>query len=373
MKNLRLLSLAGLFVICCTENVSSTSQAVQQPNEIVLQTGEFVQQPGEPDQQPNEVVLQTGEPDQQPDALFVQQIINAALAEDITQINQRLEANPDYSIDQQNQEGRTPLHALLYRDNVATDHVVALLKFNPTVTIEDTNRETPLHAAAIRGDQDILQLLVTKILVDRLTRNGPHNPEENTTFEAYSTDLKNRLRIVLEGPISHQQLEDTLGFLRAKAPQNQTRQEFTKLLKAHSYANNFDINFVTEAREREAVRQFDIGLHFTTSILKDIINKNLLHLAVDRENTELVDCICSQIKNPWVLYRLSRAPGTGWTGPIYDRLQENNDNIKIAKKIIHRRLIILLCCIGGSLIATVWLGSISGIGSYLGGLTLEKT
>ena len=141
------------------------------------------------------------------------------------------------------------------------------------------------------------------------------------------------------------------------------------MLKAYSYANNFEINF--DIAEIATLRQFDIGLHFTTSLLEDIINKNLLHLAVDRKNTELVRCICSQINTPWVLYRLSRAPGTKWIGPIYDKLKENNNNIKIAKKIIDKRLC-TLCGIGGALTA-VGLVAISAAGSYLGGLTLEKT
>ena len=70
MKNLRLLSLAGLFVICCTENVSSTGQVVPEQD------------------------------------TFVERIVNAALNEDYAQINQLLQANSSYSIDQQNQEGK---------------------------------------------------------------------------------------------------------------------------------------------------------------------------------------------------------------------------------------------------------------------------
>ena len=349
MKNLRLLSLVVVFVICCTENVSSTSQVVLQPDE------------------------------------FVQRIADAALNENRTQIEQLLQANSNYSIDQQNQEGKTPLHALLDRTDadVATRHVVALLKFNPRVLITDRDRKTPLHAAAeaIQGYQRnaaaeaaaeaipryqrILQLLVTKILVDRLTPHEPHDPERdrNTTAEAYFTDLENRLSIVLEDPFDHQELQNTLRWLQSRAPlNNQTIQEFAKLLQAYIHVNNFNI-------DKETLGQFDIDMHLTTPV-KDIINnKNLLQLAGDQQNTRLVSCICSRIYTPWTLLRLSKAPGTKWKDPMYDALQYN-DEIKRTIRTRYWSLCLFLLLGGGGALTTVgfiFKGTLSAfLGSLLG-------
>ena len=342
MKNLRLLSLAGLFVICCTENVSSTGQTDKLVQEIV------------------DAASSKGSYDQ---------IYN--------QIDQCLRTS-SYSIDQhqevinwQNQEGKTPLHVLLYQKNVEIDHVVALLKFKPTILIKDGKGETPLYAAAaIKGNQKILELLLTKILVDYFRHNRPYDPEPYTAADAYFTGLKDELCRLLKSS-NYEELEKAFEIL-GKAPQSQTRQEFTKLLKAYSYANNFGIKSST--KEREDLRQFDIDLHFTTSMLENIINKNLLHLAVDRENTELVECICSQINNPWVLYRLSRAPGT-WISPIYNDNDKDKDDIKKIEKIkniINNRLW-TLCSIGGSALAILGFIGSNTAGFYLRGKVLEKT
>ena len=299
MKNLRLLSLAGLFVIFCTDNVSSASQAVQQP---------FVLQPN----------------------AFVQRIINAALAENNTQIEQILDANPDYSIDQQNSVGRTPLHALISDPNARDRHVVALLKFDPELLARDEGGKTPLDlAAAIQGDPVILQLLVTKILVERLTPPGEaSHPEPNATLKDYLAVLENRLREVFTHPINHQRLPELQdleanfnSLLRQSMPrENTTRKEFSKFLRVCLHINNHRIT-------EEDLGNFDIQLQFETPMLQRIIgNKNLLQLAGDRENTRLVCCICKRIYTPWTLRSLS-APDTKLGDPMYETLQ-HNDEIK---------------------------------------------
>ena len=340
MKNLRLLSLAGLFVICCTENVSSTSQAVQQPNEVVLQTGE-------PDQQADE---------------FVQEITNAALAEDNTQIQQLLDANPDYSIDQQNSVGRTPLHALISKPNVRSSYVVALLKFDPELLVRDAGGKTPLDlAAAIQRDQSILELLVTKILVERLTPPGEaSHPEPNATLKDYLAVLENRLREVFTHPINHQRLPELQDLeanfnssLRQSMPrENTTRKEFSKFLRVCLHINNHRIT-------EEDLGNFDIELYFEMPMLQRIIGKNnLLQLAGDRENTRLVRCICNRIYTPWTLRRLSRAADAKWGDPMYETLQHNDE----IKRTINTRYWSQL----SDVLKTVGLVITGTIGAYLG-------
>ena len=140
MKNLRLLSLVGLFVIFCTENVISAAHVVQQP--FVLQ----------------------------PDA-FVRQIANAALAGNNTQINQLLEDHPNYPINQTNPQGQTPLQLLLSKLNVQVDHVTLLLDLGANILAGNAAPEvrTSLHVAAGLNNQRIFRLFIKKILLDSLT------------------------------------------------------------------------------------------------------------------------------------------------------------------------------------------------------------
>jgi ankyrin repeat protein len=317
MKNLRLLSLAGLFVICCTENVSSTSQAVQQPNE-------FVQQPGEPDQQS--------------DALFVQQITNAALAENNTQIQQLLDANPNYSIDQQNPQGQTPLHILLSSlagQDVQIVHVTLLLQRGADGLMAANNRTTPLDMAAATGGvqqagQLILRVVVKKIILDRLVHAiannqvRPFNPTENyRDIAATSTETPTDANLTLKLCTVFERYNIPTNILQAiidalqvgDAPNQPTIQYHMDLLQAYIHVNNLSIDSKTLG---------NFNIHF-----RALNGKNLLQLAGDRRNTRLVHCICSRIYTPfytpWALYYLSRASDTNWISPMYDNLRCNDE------------------------------------------------
>ena len=353
MKNLRLLSLAGLFVICCTENVSSTSQAVQQPNEVVLQTGE-------PDQQADE---------------FVQEITNAALAEDNTQINQLLEDNPNYSINQTNPQGQTSLEILLSRQDVQVDHVTLLLDLGADILAGNAAPEvrTSLHVAAGLNDQSIFRLFIKKILLDCLTAAIENTPVPLLSLHPYNlegfpdiivlehndTNLERALSTVLEcydfsnSNILQANLNGLHFGLRGVAPEHrpdpamESIRDFINVLQAYIHVNNLNI-------DSETLGNFN--LHF-----RALNDKNLLQLAVDRRNTRLVHCICSRIYNPWFLLRC-----TNGNGPMYEALQHNDE----IKRTINTRYWSLCLFLGGRLTTVTTVGFIfkGTISAFLGSL-----
>ena len=230
-----------------------------------------------------------------------------------------------------------------------------------------------MAAEAVPRYQRILQLLVTKILVERLTPPGEaSHPEPNATLKDYLAVLENRLREVFTNPINHQRLPElqdleanfNSSLLQSMPRENTTRKEFSKFLRVCLHINNHRIT-------KQDLGSFGIQLQFETPMLKRIIgNKNLLQLAGDRENTRLVSCICSRIYNPWVLRCLSRQPDTkkskSWIRrPMYDALQHNDE---IKRTIETRYWSQFLDNDVSRIIVLVITGT---IGAYLGGLILQ--
>ena len=342
MKNLRLLSLAVVFVICCIEDVSSAAHVVQQPDE------------------------------------FVQEITNAALAGDNTQINQLLDANPNYSIDQQNPQGQTPLHILvssLAGQDVQIVHVTLLLQRGADGLMAANNRTTPLDMAAATGGvqqagQLILRVVVKKIILDRLVHAiannqvRPFNPTENySDIAATSTETPTDDNLTLKLCIVFERYNIPTNILQAiidslqvgDAPNQPTIQYHMDLLQAYIHVNNLNI-------DSETLGNFN--LHF-----RALNDKNLLQLAGDRRNIRLVRCICSRIYNPWVLRYLSRQPDTEklWRRPMYDRLQYD-DEIKRTIRTRYWSLCLFLLLGGGGALTTVGLIFKGTLSAFLGSL-----
>ena len=372
MKNLRLLSLVGLFVIFCTENVISAAHVVQQP--FVLQ----------------------------PDA-FVRQIANAALAGNNTQINQLLEDHPNYPINQTNPQGQTPLQLLLSKLNVQVDHVTLLLDLGADILAGNEtpgNVRTSLHVAAGLNNQRIFRLFIKKILLDSLTAAiaeagvpllslPPYNlaaPPNINVLQHNDTNLEHALSTVLEcydfsnSSILQANLNGLHFGLRGVAPEHtpapamesirdfisvlkayivapdrpamESIEYFINVLKAYIHVNNLNI-------DSETLGNFNIHL-------RALNGKSLLQLAGDRRNTRLVSCICSRIYTPWTLRRLSRAPGTKWKDPMYDALQHNDE----IKQTIRTRYWSLCLFLGGGLTTVTTVGFIfqGTISAFLGSL-----
>ena len=350
MKNLRLLSLVGLFVIFCTENVISAAHVVQQP--FVLQ----------------------------PDA-FVRQIANAALAKNNTQINQLLEDHPNYSINQTNPQGQTSLEILLSRQDVQVDHVTLLLNLGADILAGNEtpgNVRTSLHVASGLNNQRIFRLFIKKILLDSLTAAiaeagvpllslPPYNlagtPNINV-LQHNDTNLEHALSTVLEcydfsnSSILQANLNGLHFGLKGVVPEHtpapamESIEYFINVLKAYIHVNNLNI-------DSETLGNFNIHL-------RALNGKNLLQLAGDRRNTRLVSCICRRIYTPWTLRRLSRAPGTKWKDPMYDALQHNDE----INRTIRTRYWSLCLFLGGGLTTVTTVGFIfqGTISAFLGSL-----
>ena len=367
MKNLRLLSLVGLFVIFCTENVISAAHVVQQP--FVLQ----------------------------PDA-FVRQIANAALAGNNTQINQLLEDHPNYPINQTNPQGQTPLQLLLSKLNVQVDHVTLLLDLGADILAGNEtpgNVRTSLHVASGLNNQRIFRLFIKKILLDSLTAAiaeagvpllslPPYNlaaPPNINVLQHNDTNLEHALSTVLEcydfsnSSILQANLNGLHFGLRGVAPEHtpapamesirdfisvlkayivapdrpamESIEYFINVLKAYIHVNNLNI-------DSETLGNFN--LHF-----RALNDKNLLQLAVDRRNTRLVHCICSRIYNPWFLLRC-----TNGNGPMYKALQHNDE----IKQTINTRYWSLCLFLGGGLTTVTTVGFIfkGTLSAFLGSL-----
>ena len=346
MKNLRLLFLIGLCVIYCTKNANSTGQASQQPNVSSVE----------------QIVTTALDAPLEQEYAQIDALLSPLVRSSSTSNRQNQVTKKDL-INQQDGDGQTPLHSLISSErNVDPRHVVALLKFNPTVLTIARDRTTPLHAAAIRNNPNILQLLVTKILVD--TMSDPFNPASSPAISrlssnAYIKDLETRLSTIFESPINREKSAETLDLLRTRASNIDNARkniiwECTKLLKAYMYINDYRI-------DKESFGDFDIHLSFEEAMFKTIIDKdkrNLLQLAGDQQNTRLVSCICSRIYTPWTLRRLSRAPGTKWKDLMSDNLPYNDE----IKRTIRTRYWSQL----SDVLKTVGLVITGTIGAYLG-------
>ena len=283
-------------------------------------------------------------------------------------------------INQQDVNGQTPLHILLsnrQERDVRIDHVTPLLQLGADGLMAAINRTTPLDMAAKKwgekqADQDILRLVVKKIILDRLVHAiannqvRPFNPTENysdiaaTSTETPTDDnLTRKLCIVFERyNITTDILQAIIDSLQVGGAQNQpTIQYHMDLLQAYIHVNNLSI-------DRETLGNFNI--HF-----RALNGKNLLQLAGDRRNPRLVSCICNRIYTPWTLRHLSRASDAEWGDPMYETLQHNDE----IKQTIDTRYWGLCLFLGGAALTTlttVGLVARSAIGAYLAGLILQR-
>lgn len=148
----------------------------------------------------------------------------------------------------------------------------------------------------------------------------------------YYQDLIARLKAVLKYyDISVDVLQDIIDSLQVGEVRNRgSIQRHINLLQAYIHVNNLKVT-------PEDLRSFNIKSSF--ELLGN--NVNLLHLAGDRRNIRLARCICAQIYVPWVLYFLSRTPGTGIWRDMYDSLK--CDEIQRTINRWYRRFYIYKC------------------------------
>ena len=291
MKNLRLLFLIGFFVICCPEFViccpefvSSTGQASQQSNVSPVERIANTALDAPPGQEYTKIKT-----------LLRSLATSSSISDPQSQVTEQ------YLINQQDVNGQTPLHILLSnreKRNVGIDQVTPLLQLGADGLMAAIDRTTPLDMAAKKwgekqADQDILRLVVKKIILDRLVHAiannqvRPFNPTENysdiaaTSTETPTDDnLTRKLRIVFERyNITTDILQAIIDSLQVGGAQNQpTIQYHMDLLQAYMHVNNLNI-------DRETLGNFNLQF-------RALNGKNLLQLAVDRRNTRLVHCIC---------------------------------------------------------------------------------